>query len=65
MLIIEVIAQTKHMGEIMRANLDGGFPHLERRLGHRMRASLDDANAQSGILLLQLQRQRQPGQATA
>ena len=46
---VEVLAQAQHVGEVMRADLDRGFAHLERAFAHRMAVALDHGHAQRRI----------------
>jgi hypothetical protein len=41
LLGVEVLAQAEHVGEVVRADLDGGFADLERRFAHWMTPPLE------------------------
>ena len=61
--LVQVLAQAEHVGEVVRADLDGGLADLERALAHRMPVALDHGDAQRWIPPLQLQGQGEAGQA--
>lgn len=59
-----MLAQTQHLGKIMRADFHRGFADFERGFAHRVGAPFQHGDCQRGIALAQLQRQTQAGQAT-
>ena len=62
---IEMRFQAEHLGEVVGADLDRRLADLVRGLGHGMAAALEDQDVEIGERLLQLQRQREAGQAAA
>ena len=65
LLGFQVLAETEHVGEVMRADLDRGFADLERGLAHRVRAAFEHAHVDVGIALPQLDREGEAGEAAA
>ena len=62
---IEMRFQAEHLREVVGADLDRRLADLVRRLGHRMAAALEHQDVEIGKRLLQLQCQREAGQAAA
>jgi len=65
LLRIEMRAQAKHIGKIIRGDFDGGFADLVRGRARRLGAALQHADRQLRKARAQLQRQRQSSQAAA
>ena len=63
--LVEMGLQAQRLRKVVRADLDTRLADLVRRHRHRVAAALDHAHVELGHRLLELQRQRQPGQATA
>ena len=65
MLLAQVRLEPEDRLEVVRAQFDRRLADLERRLGHRVRPLLGDEDLQRRLLLLELSRQREAGEAAA
>ncbi len=65
LLALQVRPHPADLAEVVGADLQRRLAHLVGRLGHRPGALLDDRDRGLGPPALELDRQRQPGQATA
>src|SRR5439155_8507166 len=65
LVVLEVVAQAADLGEVVRADLHGRLPDLERGQGRRTLALLgdDDRHVRTGAL--ELERQGQPGETSS
>ena len=57
--------EAEHLAQVVGADLDRRFADLVRGDGHRMDAPLEDEDVEVGERLLQLERERQAGEAAA
>ncbi len=62
---LEVRLQAEHLGEVVGADLDRRLADLVRGDRHRVDAPLEDQDVELGERLLELQRERESGQAAA
>ncbi len=63
LVLLEVIAHPDHLAVVIGADLDARLPDLERRLGRGLGPLVGDEHAGVGTLALELNRDRQPGEA--
>src|SRR6185503_5569604 len=65
LLVLQVLPQAEVIAEVMAGDLLGGLAHLVRGLARGARRLVGDEDARLGALLLELEPQRQPGEAAA